>query len=277
MTTRPEVLEPSLHHGDVAASTRLGRLVRAELLKARSTRSMWVLGAAGVAFTIGFAALSVFVFMPLSAAPIETQLNDAYSMTGQAYLMAIILGVVVMAGEYRHKTITWAFLVTPRRSEVVLAKMAACGTMGVALGLACAAVTGTFAAVSLAATGQQVWTPGVAGVLIAAVLSTGMWAVFGAALGALARNQVAGVVVAFVWFFYVEWFLVQLLPEVGRWVPTGAARAAVGWSREGMVGFDGTPIPGELLPVWAGALLFVGYVAVAAVAAQVLTVRRDVT
>jgi hypothetical protein len=101
--------------------------------------------------------------------------------------------------------------------------------------------------------------------------------VFGAALGALIRNQVAAITVAFVWFLYAEWFLIMLVPSVGRWVPTGAAKAVSGWSRDGMVGFDGKPVPGDLLPVWAGGLVFLGYTLAAAVAARLISVRRDVT
>lgn len=278
MTASREIPQsPAEARGGPDPAPRLRRLVRAELAKARATRSLWGLGVLGVALTLGWAAVSVFVFLPLSAAPVETRLIDAYSMTGQAYLLAIILGAVVTAGEYRHRTITWVFLVSPGRGRAITAKLVSCGVLGLLLGLACVAMTGPFTAVLLAATGERVLVPGVAATLAAAALSTGMWAVLGAALGALVRNQVAAVTIAFVWFFYIEWLLVQLLPEVGRWVPTGAARAATGWSRDGMVGFDGSPVPGELLPVWAGALLFCGYVLATAVSARLLSVRRDVT
>lgn len=81
--------------------------------------------------------------------------------------------------------------------------------------------------------------------------------------------QVAAVVVAFGWFYHAEWFLVMLLPAVGRWTPTGAAKAVSGW----------TPIDlaGPLLPMWAGGLVFLGYTVVAAAVAAGVSVRRDVT
>ncbi len=46
-------------------------------------------------------------------------------------------------------------------------------------------------------------------------------------------------------------------PDPGRWLPTGAARA-----------LSGMPLGGELLPVWAGGLLFAGYVAATVLAAR---------
>jgi ABC-2 type transport system permease protein len=253
-------------------------LVRAELFKARATRSVWGLAALAVAFCLLWAVLDVLVFMDLGDGVVtDRSIRDAYGMAQQGYLLVLILGIVVTAGEYRHRTITWAFLATPRRGRVITAKLAACGLLGLLIGVAAAVVTGAATAALLAATGRPLLAPGVAPVLAGSVLATGLWGVLGAALGVLVRNQVAATVIAFVWFFYAEWLLVQLLPEVGRWVPTGAAKAIIGYSREGLVDFSGQPVPGELLPVWAGAALLLGYAFAAAFAAHRVTVRRDVT
>lgn len=250
-------------------------LVAAELYKAARMRSLWILGAAGVALSLAFTVLSVLVF--LSPEPTAQGIRDTYSMASQAYLLAIFLGIVVMTGEYRYQTITWGFLVTPRRGQVIAAKMAACGVIGLIVGAAAAAASGGLAAVMLAAEGVPAYAPGVALVLLGSIAVTAMWSVFGAAMGALIHNQVAAIAIAFVWFGYVEWFLIQLTPDIGRWVPSGASRAAIGWSRDGMVGFDGSPIPGAMLPVWAGALLFAGYCLALVATARMSTVRRDVT
>jgi hypothetical protein len=45
-------------------------MIRAELFKARMTRSVWVLGGLGVAFCVAWAALQVFLFH---------QTDDAYT------------------------------------------------------------------------------------------------------------------------------------------------------------------------------------------------------
>lgn len=250
-------------------------LIAAELFRAVRTRSLWIVAAAGVAVSLVFTVLAVEVF--LAPDPDAQGIRDTYSMASQAYLLAIMLGILVMTNEYRHQTITSAFLITPRRGRVITSKLAACGVMGLVLGVAAAAASGLLTAVMLAAEGIPAWATGVGWVLLGSVVVTGMWAVFGAALGALIHNQVAAIVLAVVWFFYIEWFLIMLTPEVGRWMPSGASRAAVGWSRDGMVGFDGTPIPGAMLPVWAGALLFTGYCLALAAVARLTSVRRDVT
>ena len=41
-------------------------------------------------------------------------MRDLLSVAGFSGLLALVLGVVVGAGEYRHGTIAWTLLVTPQ-------------------------------------------------------------------------------------------------------------------------------------------------------------------
>jgi ABC-type transport system involved in multi-copper enzyme maturation permease subunit len=239
------------------------KLVLAELGKARATRSVLAMLAVGVAFCAAWAAVSVLAF--------HDPLTDSYAMAQQGYLFALLIGILVTAGEYRHRTITWALLITPRRGRVVAAKLVACGLIGLGLGLASVVVTTPVTAVLLAVVHRPVFAASVPGALLGAVVSTVLWAVFGAALGLLIRNQVAAIIAAFAWFLYAEWFLVLLLPSVGRWTPTGLSKAIAGWSRTGL------SVPGALLPAWLAGIVFLAYTVVAALAARSLSVRRDVT
>lgn len=238
-------------------------MITAELYKARSTRSVWWLGAVAVAFCVVWAVVDVALWLGERT---DRDVEAAYSMASQGYLFAMIVGVLLVAGEYRHRTITWVLLMTPRRSRVVMAKLVACGVVGLIVGLVSAlAVSVTV----FAATGQ--FTTGVPLALVGSVVSTALWTMFGGALGALVRHQLATVVAAFVWSFYGEWLLVMLVPAVGRWTPTGAAKAVSGWTRDAM------PVAGDLLPRWAGGLVFLAYALVAATLAVLTTTRRDIT
>ncbi|CAM3896494.1 ABC transporter permease subunit [Kibdelosporangium persicum] len=247
-------------------------LIRAELL--RVTRSMWLVAAIAVVACVGWGVLQVVVFMTPETVN-ERSVNSAYSMAQQGYVFAMILGIIVVTGEYRHHTITWAFLVTPRRGHVITAKLLASGVIGLALGVAAALVTSPVAAALLSFYDYPVWTPDVPFVLLGSVVSTVLWCLFGAALGALVRNMVAAITAAFVWFFYLEWALVMLVPAVGRWTPTGAGKAVSGWTRDALS--SGPFAAGDLLPMWAGGLLMISYAVTAAVAARLINVRRDVT
>lgn len=247
----------------------MNRLVRAELAKLRTVRSSWVLAALAVAACIAWTAVAAAVFdtdPAQAAASPEQRLVNIYLMAQQGYVFVLILGALGMTGEYRHQTITWAFLVTPARGRVLVAKAAAHLVAGLLIGLAAAVATAVCAAVLLAAAGRDVLAPQVPFVLLGSVLSTAAYGLLGLAVGALVRNQAAAVAVCFGWFFYAEFLLLWFLPPVGRWLPSGAAKAVVGWQ------------PGtlDLLPVWAGAALLAGYVVLIGAAARLVTLRRDV-
>lgn len=77
------------------------------------------------------------------------------------------------------------------------------------------------------------------------------------------RNQAVALVTALVWLIIGEGLLLGLLPEVGRWLPSGALETATGASST------------DVLPVWAGALLL-GYGAAMTLAAVPVDSRRDV-
>ena len=81
-----------------------------------------------------------------------------------------------------------------------------------------------------------------------------------------ARSKRAHTVVV-VWTSIVEALLVGFLPEVGRWLPTGAVSS-----------LGGTPTAeGGLLPFWGAALVLTGYGAAFALAGSRLVLRRDIT
>jgi hypothetical protein len=240
------------------------QLVAAELYKARSTRSTWWLGVGAVALSVAWAVVDVLLWLGNRT---DRDIETAYSMAQQGYMFALVIGVLLVAGEYRHRTAALALLVTPNRFLVVVTKLVTCGIIGLIVGLA--AALGTSVTVFVATGG--LYAPGVPVALLGSVASTALWCVFGAALGTLVRNQTAAVVAAFVWFFYVEWLLIAMLPSVGRWTPTGAAKAVSGWSRDAM------PVAGDLLPMWAGGVVFLAYALATAGVAAFTTVRRDLT
>ena len=55
--------------------------------------------------------------------------------------MLLVLGILVMAGEFRHGTATSTFLITPDRRRVVAAKVVAASLVGVVLALVTSVVT----------------------------------------------------------------------------------------------------------------------------------------
>jgi ABC-2 type transport system permease protein len=247
------------------------RLVHAELLKLWTTRTARVLLALAAA---GTAALTVVV-LTFAGRPGQPALGDdaaaqlVLAPNGPLTLAALVLGILGMAGEFRHGTATPTFLVTPVRGRVVAAKLVAAAVAGLAIALVAAAVVLAIALPWLSAKGvhASVADPGLAARLAGLAAAVALSAVLGTALGALLRNQFAAVIVGLLWWQGgIEELVVGLLrrPGLERWLPDGAALALTAPG-------DGT------LPMWAGGLVFAAYGLVLALLGGRLVARRDLT
>jgi len=245
-------------------------LVRAELLKFRTTRSSrWMVASTLLAVLVGVAS-TMATAGDDGSVPLETTegVRNVLSAGASAGALVIfILGIVSMTGEHRFQTITQTFLVAPVRSGVVVAKLIATVLLGLALGVASAAATMAVALPWLAHEGAPArFVQDVVPVAGGTLAATALYGVLGVAVGALFRNQTAAVAVSLVWMLIAESLLVGFAPSIGRWLPTGAAEALSSY----------TPGSGDLLPMWAGALVLCAYVAGFATAGARVALRRDV-
>jgi ABC-2 type transport system permease protein len=245
------------------------RLIRAEVAKLRTTRTTPVLLAAMVAFAVVTVVYNVSIAgtqgnPPLDADSLRQLIASPSRVTSGA---ALLVGILALAGEFRHQTITQTLLVTPDRGRMVAAKLAA----GILIGLAFAAAsTAAVLAVGLpwlTAKGVPIHLTGAVGRMVAGVLAAAaLSGLLGVAVATLVRNQVAAVVGALLWFLVVEGILPVVLraPTLPRWLPGGATAAL-------------TDPGGRYLSAWAGALLLAGYGLVLAAIGSRLTLRHDIT
>jgi ABC-2 type transport system permease protein len=243
-------------------------MIRSEFRKLTSVRGPWLLLAAGplivVAGITGLVASGGDVHDPATA-------RRALAHAGLAAIITLIFGIVAVAGEYRHGSISDTFLSCPGRRRVITAKLAVYGLVGAAAGLVSSAVAlGVTAAWwaakggSLRLSGTDTWLT-LAGGLAACCA----FAVIGVGLGALVRNLAGAVALALAWIALIEGIAGQLVGSgLARWLPYYASEA-----------LDRSNIGGaaRLLPQWGGGLVLLGYAAVFAGAAVVTTLRRDVT
>jgi ABC-2 type transport system permease protein len=249
-------------------------LVKAEMLKLRTVSlPAWLL-----LVTLALVVLSVLATVltaGMEGAPLERGdpqlLAIAVASASGGNIPVLILGILVLTQEFRFGTATPSFLVTPRRERVLLAKLAAMSLTGLVFAVISAVVALVVALSLLALRGDPItWGSNVVEVLLGVGLVMLLYGPIGVAVGALVRNQIAAVVGALAWTFIAEQLLVALLPSVGRWTPGGAANAVL------QLGEVATT-RGELLPVWGGALLLIGYALVLAAVGARLTLRRDLT
>lgn len=249
-------------------------LVRAELLKLRTVRlPLWLL-----VTTLALVTLSVCVTVltaGLEGAPLTLEdpqlLARGVASASGGNLLILVLGILMLTQEFRFGTATPSFLTTPKRERVVVAKLLAVVVTGALFALASAVLALGLSWALIAVRGGEVRFDGtVLEVLAGVLLVLLLYGPIGIGVAALVRNQIAAVVGALAWVFVVEQLLVALWPEVGRWTPGGATAAVL------QLG-DLATTRGELLPVWGGALLLIGYAVVLSALGAGLTLRRDLT
>ena len=260
------------------------RLLRAEALKMRTVWSSWVLialaglVAALLGTLVGFAphgrGLQAVLF---PAKGTVGWFDDVFSVMVVSVDFALVLGIITITGEYRHKTVTPTFLAVPSRGMVTASKMILClgaglvigvwaGAADLALGFACVA-GGVGHASTMLTEFRHVWP----GALFAAVA----FGLFGVGLGALLKNQVMAIVTGLGFIAIVEPIVEAAIPSVGRFLPGAAAQAleSVTAHRTGL-GFSTLT---HLLTWWEGALVLLAYGLVFAAVGSLITMRADVT
>ncbi len=252
----------------------MSALVRAELLKLRTVALPYWLLLVTLAFVL-LGVLATVLTAGLEGAPLQRDDPDllarAVGSASGGNVIVLVLGILALTQEFRFGTATPSFLVTPRRGAVLAAKLLST----VLTGLLFAVVSVVFA---LATSWLVITLRGdalrfdstVVEVMLGVGLVLALYGPIGVAVGALVRNQIAAVVAALAWTFIVEQLVVALWPEVGKWMPGGAASAVL------QLGEVATT-RGDLLPVWGGALVLVAYAVVLSVVAATVTLRRDLT
>jgi hypothetical protein len=101
---------------------------------------------------------------------------------------------------------------------------------------------------------------------LGATLASSVYGLLGVALGSLTRNTVAAIVGGITWVMIIENGILQnVVPEVAKWLPTGAGVAVTS------VGSAGT----ALLTPGLAAVVLVGWAAVIAAAAARISLSRD--
>ena len=240
-------------------------IVRAEIRKLRTTRTVWILLA--VAQALVLAGLAGVMINSDDLDDVETQ-QAAMAHVGLVALFALVLGIMAVAGEYRHRTITDTYLTTPHRARVVYAKLAVYTVAGALFGVAAAVTALASAAVWLTAEDAtlQLSSAGLWQTITGGILWNAAFAAIGVGVGALITNLMGAIAAALAWIAVIEGVVAKLVGDVRDWLPFALGSA-----------LDALPTAVDGPPPWLAGVALAGYAAAFTIAATVTTLRRDVT
>lgn len=198
-------------------------LLQAELLKLRTTRTFFALVGAALALSL----LVVVLVSILGDDFTKKDVRDLFTadFTG---MFIILLGVIGMAGEWRHRTITSTILAAPDRLRLLTAKMLSYAAAGVVLSLIVTLTIMVVGTVILSARGEE--TAAVSDlldVLWRNLLVAGLLGALGVGIGAVIRNQIVAIVGVLFVSFVLEPTLIGLAEDYGRFGPTTGAPGGI--------------------------------------------------
>jgi ABC-2 type transport system permease protein len=239
--------------------------LRAELLKIRSTRTTLGLVVGLIALVLLLSLLSGLLTKASSLTTAENQ-RGLLGIGSLAGVFSALAGIMLVTSEYRYGTIRPTFLFTPKRSRVVLGKVAAgllagllFGVVGETLGFLIGYATLAGRGIDFALDGSEV-----ALLLLGTFAGAALWGAIGVGLGAIVRSQVGAVIGLLAWGFVAENLLFAFVPAAGRFAPVHAGDALTGLTTA------------HLLGAASGGLVLLAWTAALALAGLAVVERRDV-
>jgi ABC-2 type transport system permease protein len=235
-------------------------LLTGEMIKVRTTRTALGFAAAAVLLVLAVVLITILAGDPDTA----QEKRDALNVGGALSVPLLLFGIVGATGEFRHRTIAPAVLISPHRGRLTLARLIAYVVTAALVGVAMVVVALVVGLPLLSGqAGPGLETSDYTAVIGGGILTAVLCCALGVGVGVLVRNQVAGVVGALVWLLILEPLLPLIADDLGK----GSVLNAAGT----LGGADSDEVS------WAGALLVLGLWAGVFMAAGLLVdSRRDV-
>ena len=190
-------------------------LLEAELLKVRTTRTFAALAGAAIATSVLIVVLTTLLSEPSE----DSVLSDVFT-SDTSSLFILVLAIVGISGEWRHRTITSSLLAEPDRLRFLATKTLAFATAGLILSLL---ISITISVIGYAILSSRDLPVPEAGELAAQIghnaLLALLFGAFGVGIGAVVRIQPVAIVAVLALSFAIEPLIVSLAPEVGRFGP----------------------------------------------------------
>jgi ABC-2 type transport system permease protein len=227
----------------------MSRLLRAELVKMRTVRTLlWVVLA-------NLALLLITAFsVSASESSIQTAEDDrsVAQIAAIAIVFALISGIIVMAGEATHGTITQTLLVTPVRERVLVAKAIVAALLGLVLAVVAEALV-----LAITVPGASLDVHNARLVLLGVLIGAPLAGALGVGLGAVVHGQGAAIAMSLLWLLIGENLAPVVSESAGKYTPGRAFGALASGDR---IGHEllGMSAGGVAAVVWATVFLAAG-------------------
>jgi ABC-2 type transport system permease protein len=271
------------HDTEAGPRVGLGAAMRAETVKLTTSLPLRYGLAGAVALVAVLASLYAFFSReivaedgtPIGLGDPDVLLNVYTVGYSTGFIVALLFGTWLLAGEARSGVLAGTLLAVPRRGVVVAAKLVVAVVGGALLGLLLLGVTVAIGAGFAAGRGfpTRLADPDVLATIGACLAAFVPWTVLGLGLGALIGRQLVAVVVALVWVLLIEVLLAGLLSTtsatatLASYLPRSLSSALSGQALGDGIDAVGPLTALSLLAAYGGVLYAAGAAAV---------VRRDV-
>lgn len=201
----------------------MSTLLRAELLKLRTTRTFIALTASALLLSLLVVILSAALGNNFS----QENVRALFTLNFSSFFI-LLLGVIGMAGEWRHRTITSTVLAAPDRVRLLAAKTLSYALAGIVLSLVVTVAIMAVGSLILSGRGiTTISTSELADVLWRNLVVAALLGAFGVGVGGLIRNQIVAIVGLLVLAFALEPALLGLASDVARFGPTVGAPSGI--------------------------------------------------
>jgi ABC-2 type transport system permease protein len=228
-------------------------LIAAEWRKLFSQRATWITLVVGQLLILA----GVSGLLSRDHPEIPDLAARAVGHLGLVSLLSMLIGILAVAGEYRHKTIVETFLTTPRRHQVITAKLVVAATTGLLFAAVGAVLAMAAAALWLSSRGGLPFDAALWKTIGGDIAWNALFAALGVGIGAAVRNLAAAVGAALAWIAVVEGIIAQLLGDTAsRWLPFNAGMAL---GRVGSADTLSQPAAAAVLACYMVVCVAVGY------------------
>ncbi|WP_042405776.1 ABC transporter permease [Streptacidiphilus carbonis] len=249
--------------GELGVAGQLSAAVNAEWTKIRTVRGpRWNLLAGLVATVALGALLSYFMgrnYSPPAGAPFEP-VRTAFGGLVLGQLAMVVLGVMLIGGEYTSGMIRLSLAAVPNRGVFYLAKATVLGAVTLAVGLVTAFTAFFVGQALLDGHGVSLGDPGVLRAVLVGALYPTLISLFALGVATMLRRQTLALGILIPFFFLVSTIL-QAIPGVTRatqFLPDQAGQRALQIHHQTKDAFG--PLTGLLITVlWVAASLLGGW------------------